>query len=286
MDEAKKEQIVQETKKAVAMMKTITGVSNNASIPIMLDAYSEISGNAYDHHGNLKSPHPEFKHRVKQLYKRALKKAKEYENNLLYARENKLFHVAAMSEETRRQYSASMTDEQYFELWKGTGAHAYTKTRPLVTCLQNKYKVSLSNHNIPNADQMAWVLTASACLKISVQMADNCYKNIIEAGIPKSIAESIHSMFTIKPVFDAWCDAMEATQPDSEYQLSSTEQRNIEMTVVQLLQEWKKPSMIFESWIHAVSGFDDIFRTQGSMKKALDTLNISKEEAEKLFKNG
>lgn len=283
MTEAEKEELVRKIRLAAATMKTVTGVCNNASIAIMYDAYSEISGNAYDSKGNTKPPHPNFKHRVKMLYKRALAKVKEYEGNLLYTKTNRFFHVDDMRDKTRNHYKATMTDQEYFEFWKGTGSYAYNKTRPLVTCLQNKYRVSLVNHDIPNADQMAWAMTASACLKISVQMADNVRQDM--AGqIPSEYADTIHSSFTLAPVYKAWDDAMVATQPDSEYELTSTEQRNIEMGVIQLLQEWQNPTIIFDSCMHSVPDFEDIFRTKGVMDKTLRSLAESKDEAERILR--
>ena len=152
------------------MVKLVMGVSNGCAIQIMLDCFSEVSGKATDPKtGQRKPAHPRYRQAVKQAYKRAIDEYHDYEHRLVYATRNRFFHVEDLSPKYRKIYG-NITDAEYFEFWKGTSAKAYQVSRPLVTSLWNKYRLSLLNHGISHPDILAWPMVAQACLTIAETM--------------------------------------------------------------------------------------------------------------------
>lgn len=261
-----------------SMIKLVTGVANNCAIQLMLDALSEISGKALDKDGNRKPRHPAYQHRVKQLYHQAIKEWHDYENRLLHASTNRFFCMKDMSEKTRKIYG-DITDAQYFEFWKGIAGPAYQKTRPLMTSLWNKYRVSMVNHGVKHADQLAWVMTATSGLQIALMLYEQAIKDgIEEKNIPKDIMLNVFKGFSLARVATAWTNAMKATDPSALYPLDETEDRNIELGILQLAEAWASPSTMYRSCMDTIPDYDDIFRTKGEMKKAMR--NIQEVEAD------
>lgn len=261
-----------------SMIKLVTGVANNCAIQLMLDALSEISGKAIDRDGNRKPRHPAYQHRVKQLYHQALKEWHDYERNLLHASTNRFFCMKDMGEKTRKIYG-DITDAQYFEFWKGISGPAYQKTRPLVTSLWNKYRVSMTNHGIKHADKLAWSMTATSGLQIALMLYDAAIRDgIEEQHIPKDIMLEVFRGFSLGRVATAWTNAMKATDPTALYPLDETEDRNIELGIMQLTEAWASPTTMYRSCMDTIPDFDEIFRTKGEMKKAMK--GIQEVEAE------
>ena len=254
---------------AASMVKVVMGVANGCATAIMMDCFSEISGKALDSHGNRKPPHPKYKHHVKAAYKQAVDEYHQYERRLLYTETNRFFHVADLSPKYRKIYG-DITDAEFFEFWKGTSAKAYQVSRPLVTSLWNKYRLSLLNHNVPNAETLAWACVGQACLVLAGDIYQTALRDAMQA-CPMLQPHQIRNLFkdfSLQRVREAWTRAMRLTE-DISYQLEPTEDRNIEMGIMQLAETWVNPDYIYDSVSDTLPEYEEIFRTKGEMKKAL-----------------
>lgn len=156
---------------ASSLVKLIDGVVNNAAWAACLDAYECIE------------PLKRFNQQVKggdtagYGYQRCFKALKEYQRNLIYASENRFFHVADMTEETRSFYAKDMTDEQYYDFWASFGFKAYQDNRPFLTCLVNKLYLVYKKGNVKHAEAAAWSMGAF----MSLNVATECHADAIKA---------------------------------------------------------------------------------------------------------
>lgn len=261
-------------------VKLMTGVGNNCALAVMVHAYNEIAGIGYDSKGNERQPHPNFRHQCKKAYQDAIRAWHDYEAQLLYARVNRFFHLADLSPETRKIYGSDVTDQQFFEFWKGIGAHAFDVSKPLIYSLHNKYRLSLQHHGIKHAELTAWPMVATACLALAVKMynlaidksEDGPYK------VPKYISEPIFRQFSLQKVLDRWKKALDLTDPFADYELDELEDRNIYLGIEQLHDAWTDPDLLFDSAVDVIPDFDELFRTKGEMKKALRNISEVREE--------
>ena len=252
------------------MVKVVMGVANGCALNIMMDCYTELSGKAINPKtGGYKPAHPKFRHQVKAAYKQAVKEYHDYERNLVHTQTNRFFHVADLSPKYRKIYG-DITDSQFFAFWKGTSARAYQVSRPLVTSLWNKYRLSLLNHSAPNAEQTAWAYVGQAVLTLACDIYETVLKDA-HSACPMLQAHQIRNLFSgfsIRRVREAWTKAMRLTE-DIEYKLEETEDRNIELGIMQLSETWVNPDYIYDSVSETLPEYADIFRTKGEMKKAM-----------------
>ena len=77
---------------AAAVVKLICGVANNAAWLTVLEAH--------DHARRC----PNYRHEVKHKFKNAIQSLRDYERNLIHTSENRMFHLADMSERVRKKY--------------------------------------------------------------------------------------------------------------------------------------------------------------------------------------
>lgn len=253
-------------------VKMVCGVANNAAWNVMLEGY--------DHARRCKG----YGQRVKQAFKHAIKEWHDYERRLVYATENRMFHVADMTPEIRRKYG-DITDRQYYDFWASMGGVAYTKTRPQLTSLWNKHRLSLMQHGVKDAEHVAWVLTASAAIELAVQLYGNTIKHCVtDMEIPKSIALRVFGQFDISRVMAAWNKALLLLAPDSSYQLEAVEMRNVELGVEQLCEAWIDPTLMYSSTRESVEDYDEVFASKGFQKKVLREIADVQNETEKELK--
>ena len=243
-------------------IKLVCGVANNAALLVVLDAHDKVRH------------HPAYRHQVKRFYQQAIKTYREQERSMLYARTNRMFHIDDMPASVRKKYG-NITDAQYFEYWQGLGARAYTEGKPWLTSLQNKYRLSLLGHDVPNADTLAWVMTAQACLELACKMYETQMRQCVEHyHIPDENLRPVFSLFSMRRTADLWYKAMQLTEPQAtRYDLAPIEERNIVLGIQQLHEAWSDPRLIYGSAFTATEDFDDIFRTKGENKKALREIN-------------
>ena len=265
-----KEETILRVAKAASVIKLVCGVGNNAAWMVVLTGY--------DHAKKCRR----FSHGVKRKFNRCIEMFHEYERRLIYADENRMFHMSDMTPEVRKKYG-DITDRQYYDFWSSIGAVAYQKTLPLLTSLWNKYRLSLVSHGVKDADHVAWVMTAMAALELSSQLytqgIDGC---VTGYQLPRRMVEYIFAQFSLSAINDMWRSAMIELAPDtSGIEMSSMEEKNIAHGLTQLLEAWTDPSLMYASTMDTVDDFGEIFRTHGEQKKALREIGEIKSETEK-----
>ena len=256
------EEIVKAVSNAAAIFKLVCGVGNNAAWLAMMDGYDQAK-RCKAFRRSLKGGHM-----VGWYFKKAVNDFKDYERQLLTTEKNRMFHVADMTEDVRRKYG-NISDAQYYEFWKGVGGVAYAKTRPHITSLWNKYRVSLVKHDVKDAEHVAWVMTAQAAIDLSLAMYESAMKEC-ETGmnIHRKLLDGIFGQFSLKTVSKDWMRAMMLLAPETnDFQLDSTEERNIEFGLQQLMEAWLDPELLYSSASGAVDDYEEIFSTKGFVKK-------------------
>lgn len=256
------EEIVKAVSNAAAIFKLVCGVGNNAAWLAMMDGY--------DHAKRCKAFRRSLKggHMVGWYFKKAVNDFKDYERQLLTTEKNRMFHVADMTEDVRRKYG-DISDAEYYEFWKGVGGVAYAKTQPHITSLWNKYRVSLIKHDVKDAEHVAWVMTAQAAIDLSLAMYESAMKEC-ETGmnLHRKLLDGIFGQFSLKTVSKDWMRALMLLAPETDnYQLDSTEERNIEFGLQQLMEAWLDPELLYSSASGAVDDYEEIFATKGFVKK-------------------
>ena len=256
------EEIVKAVSNAAAIFKLVCGVGNNAAWLVMMDGY--------DHAKRCKAFRRSLRggHMVGWYFKKAVNDFKDYERQLLTTGKNRMFHVADMTEDVRRKYG-DISDAQYYEFWKGVGGVAYAKTRPHITSLWNKYRVSLIKHDVKDAEHVAWVMTAQAAIDLSLAMYESAMKEC-ETGmnLHRKLLDGIFGQFSLKTISKEWMRAMMLLAPETDkYQLDSTEERNIDLGLQQLMEAWLDPELLYSSASGAVDDYEEIFATKGFVKK-------------------
>lgn len=282
-DDPAREDIVRRMVNAAALVKLVCGVGNNAAWMVVLDAY--------DHAKRCRRYHASVKggNRVSYLFKHAIQEWHSYEHALIYATENRMFCLADMTPEVRRRFDKDITDREYYDFWASVGGSAYSKTRPLLTSLWNKHRLSLQHHGVADADHVAWVLTASTALELAVYLYKRAINQCVkDMRIPRHICERVFGQFNIQRVADAWYNAMMALSPGCEYPLDDLEKRNIEHGLNQLSDAWLDPTILYESTMQSVEDYDEVFATHGQQLKAIREIAEVKNltEKEELNDNG
>ena len=256
------EEIVKAVSNAAAIFKLVCGVGNNAAWLVMMDGY--------DHAKRCKAFRRSLRggHMVGWYFKKAVNDFKDYERQLLTTGKNRMFHVADMTEDVRRKYG-DISDAEYYEFWKGVGGVAYAKTQPHITSLWNKYRVSLVKHDVKDAEHVAWVMTAQAAIDLSLAMYESAMKEC-ETGmnLHRKLLDGIFGQFSLRTVSKDWMRALMLLAPETDnYQLDSTEERNIDLGLQQLMEAWLDPELLYSSASGAVDEYEEIFATKCFMKK-------------------
>ncbi len=259
--------LVRRVANAAAMVKMVCGVANNAAWLVMLRGY----GHAKQCQG--------YRNHVKQAFNAAIKEWHAYENRLIYAKANRMFHVADMAESVRRRYG-DITDRQYYDFWASIGSPAYQQTTSLITSLWNKYRLSLLQHKVADADHVAWLLTTSSALELAVALHKRSVRQSVDMNIPVKVAESVFAQFSLQRVMDAWNKAVLLLSPDSEYPLEDLEKRNVEMGIEQLCDAWMSPTLMYQSTMDSVDDYEEIFATKGFKQKTLKEIASIQAETE------
>ena len=274
---------------AAGVVKLICGVGNNAAWQVVLHALTEINGKKIDPkdpEGNRHMPpHPRYHHEVKRAFKLSIDAFHDYERQLIYAEQNRMFHMADKTDRIRKMYG-DITDREYYEFWASIGWPSFIKTKPLITSLWNKHRISLLNHGVSEADKVAWVLTAMAALELADQLYEKAIRECINYGLPERMVRNVFCQFSLKPVKDKWRRALLMLAPDTEYELEPTEKRNIELGLTQLCEAWLDPSLLYDSTIETAEECDEVFRTKGYQKKALREIAEARNETLEMLQSG
>lgn len=252
------EELAERVGKGAAIIKTMVGIGNNAAWSCCLETIDHLR------------KHPNYRHRVKHGFMVAMDGFKTYERRLIHASENRLFCVNDLTPEYRKKYG-DITDRMYYDFWASTGATAYSQKRVWVTNLWNKFRLSLIAHKIPNVEVVAWGMTADACLKLAVCIYENSIKTcVIDYDVPKLLLEAIFGQLNIAVIEKRWDDALVLLEPlTATYDLTELEQKNIQLGLDQLQDEWTSVATLTGSLTESIEAYDEIFRTKGEQKKAL-----------------
>ena len=256
------EEIVRAVGNAAAIFKLVCGVGNNAAWVVMMEGYG--------HARRCKAFRKSLKggHNVGWYFKRAVNDFYSYERNLLTTQTNRMFHMADMSDDVRRKYG-NINNEEYYEFWKGVGVVAYHKTKPLITSLVNKYRLSLLEHGVKDAEHVAWVMTAQAALDLAGAMYESAMKEC-ENGLElhRKVLDEVFGQFSLKTISKDWMRALMLLAPETDpIKLSDVEERNIDFGLQQLMEAWLDPELLYSSASGAVDDFNEIFATKGFVKK-------------------
>lgn len=256
MTEQEREGFVQRLSKAAALVKLACGTANNAAWLVVLDGV--------DHAKRCKR----YGFRVRQAFNQAIQEWHLYEAGLKYAKFNRMFRLSDMSEEIRRKYG-DITDAEYYNFWASIGGPAYMKTKPLITSLWNKHRLSLESHKVKDAEHVAWVLTASVSIKLALDIHSHALQECVNMNIPVRLVHDVFDQFSIARLDKAWCKAMNMLAPDAVYDLDVLESRNIQMGMEQLRDAWLDPTLLYKSTMQSVEDYEEIFATRGFQKKVM-----------------
>lgn len=252
-----------------AVVKMVCGVSNNATWLLVRYAHDQAKKSR------------RYNGKVKKLFKQALEEWHHYEHNLIYARENRMFHLDDLEPSVRRKYG-DITDREYYDFWASTGSQAYQQSKPLITSLWNKYRLSLTAHGVSEPDMVAWLLTAEATLELTEQLYERAIRQCREdMRVPDNILRGVFNQFRLTRLHKRWTEAMKTMAKDCEFKLDDIEKRNISHGVTQLCEAWIDPSMLYQSIYNSVAEYDEIFKSPGFQKMVINEIAELQDETDK-----
>jgi hypothetical protein len=259
--------VKEKVQQIASTMKLMCGIGNNAAWLVCLEAHDHIKRSRL------------YKKRIKGgntvgwEFKKVINLYHKYEQQLLYAYNYRLFNVGDMSPSLRKKFG-NITNRDYYDMWSATGATAYTKVKPFITSLWNKYRLILSNHGNTEPDIVAWAFTAQALINMAIRIYNTAIEECVtDTGIQRTILERCFSQLSFGNIGKAWDRATQALAPlTANYTLSSTEQKNVDLGLNQLFDSLTDPHLIFNATKANVEDYSEIFRTKGEMKKTLDEI--------------
>lgn len=252
------EELTERVAQLSSSIKVVLGIINNAAYSACLEAIDNIR------------KHRNYRHGVKRAFNDALVEFKRYEHQLIYAEENRLFHLDDLTPEQRKRYG-NISDREYYEFWCATGASAYSQKRQWVTNLWNKFRLSCINHDVPDASTVAWAMAAEACLLLAVSVHENWMRvGAEDYGIPSLLLTEIFGQLSLAKVERQWSKASSLLEPLTDtYQLTTLEQKNIQLGVDQLQDELVSLAAIHNGMKESIEAYSEVFRTPGEQKKTL-----------------
>ena len=255
---------------STALIKSVFGVCNNATYLYMMEALEALDG------------HPNYKGKVRHLFGDAVKEFKRYEGNLLYADRNRFFHVGDMPENVRKMYGKGFTDRDFFDYWQGLGGRAYMKTRTLITRLANVYKNSFERNGIPHAEQVSGIMATDTIFGVCLSIYKHTVKEASDQfGLPHDWCKRVFRPFSLQKVAEAWRFAMLKLEPQIESKLTTDmEESNIEHGVIDLVNAWSDPNLLYDSMSEATDDFAELFRSKNELRNVKAEINTVKHENE------
>lgn len=257
---------------AIARIKLMVGIGNNAAWAACLDAYDTIKR------------HPRFNTLCKggvtpkEDFERAFKEFKRYERNLKYTSVHNNFKVSQLTPEARKRYG-DITNEQMYDLWTATGSGVYQNNYAFFTSLVNKQRLACINHDVPAPDVISWAFAASNVLYIAVETWEQMIP-IIAKESPKLVGtygecyiikfyKEYFKDFCLKNAYKAWNRAVEDLFNSKDIVLTEMEEKNILQGCNQIAEKWFNPSNIQQSRIKSIQDYSEMWRTEGEMKKLI-----------------
>lgn len=257
------------------LLKTCCGIANNAAWMACLEAYDKAK------------QHPSFDKRTsngrkpKWYFKRVFEEFHTYERDLIYGGPPYFFRLEDLPPDKRKSFG-NITDRDFYDMWAATGATAYGKTRNFVTCLVNKFRIVLEKHNVPEAETMAWVITASACLRIAHRVYLYAIKNASQAtGIPQGNIRKAFRTFSLERVYKVWEQAEIVLDQRCDFSIDGIDEKNIQTGIRQIEEKWISPDGLYGSIADTFEDYDEVWRTSGEQKKAIRGILDIKDEINK-----
>ena len=245
---------------AAATVKTYCSVGNNAPWAACITAMNHIRR------------HPAYRHHVKAAYRKAFAAFLKHERTLIYASQNRFFHVGDMAESTRKYYS-NITDADYYNFWASFGYSAFCDTKPFFTALVNKVKLIYDRHGVPHSESLAWSYAAHAALVVGVNIfnaaVEGCLDKYPNVPLTKEKWLRLFADFNLSDVVSLWQKAHAELDRASapEFPLTADEARNIQMSIDQLYEIWTLNDRLLSSRMQVSEDNADLFRTRGELMK-------------------
>lgn len=255
---------------AAGLMKELMGVANNAAWLIALDARDKLrvlpNWNQQVRGG----------HTVAQNFDRVFEAFHDYERGLIYDEHYRFFDLHDMPERVRRMYG-NVSNREYYEFWASVGGSTYDRTKPFVTSLWNKYRISLIHGGIPDkdAETVAWGMCALACLNTAVLIYETSLDMVSNTfHLPRQPLASCFKMFSLKDVAKLWDDACRLAAPKAfALPLSETDGKNIDVGIRQILVAWTDGDGIYDDMEKAVKECgEDVMRSRGFIQKSINEI--------------
>ena len=273
------EKVLEVYNDTVGFVKEMMGICNNAAWLISLDAYDE-----------LKKLH-NWKSKVKggrtvaEGFKRVFDEYHRYERALIYDTKYGLFDVKNFTEDARRKYGEHVTNRDCYDYWASTGATTYARMRPLVTSLQNKFRLSLEHAGInKETDIKAWGLTAYNCINMAVSIYGETVRVASDMlRINPSKLSVAFGMFSLHNILKLWGDACEAAFPDASFaKFSELDKKNVYIGLTYIGESWSEGKQIFGDMKRTtIETGEDVFRTKGFVLKEAEKIQELLDDWEK-----
>lgn len=251
-----------------SLVKTVMGVANNAAWMACLEALDKAK------------THPRYRKRsrdgksIKWLFKRAVEAHKAYERTLLYGGPPYFFRLNDLPPAARKAFG-DISDADYYDLWTAIGAKTYEKSRTFVTCLANKFRVSMEQHGIENADICSWITTATTCLKIAVRVYESALRSAGKTAGNLSVSDldKVFHPFSLDVVLKLWMEAEFALEPAIDIDIDDpVEKKNLLLSIQQVEEQWMSFESMYGSAAEVFDQYDDVWRTPGEQKKSISNV--------------
>jgi hypothetical protein len=226
-----------------SFVMAMSGMANNAAWYVLMEAYDAVRRL------------PCYKQRTKQLVNAAIKEWNVYEKRLIA---DKFLDIRTMKEQARAMYADDITNEEFIDWWRGIGGEAYDKTKQFVSSLANKYRLALEKAGVQHAEDIGWMLTASAAFSIAVKIWEETIRNACrEYGGSVERGYQLFRAFNLEDVKRAWNRAGKSVCDDIP--IDECAARNIELGVNQLAEKWSDPKLMQRSMRKAIKAYKESF---------------------------
>ena len=254
----KKEDIRSQMAKMAVLVKIVCGVANNCAWLACLEAHDKVKH------------HPRYRQACKKAYKDALAEFHRYEQELVYGFQHAFFSVDKLPAEEREKF-ADITDREYYELWAACGAQVYQHTRPMLTSLQNKYRIALEHIDAEDAEIYSWALTAQLCLELAVFVHNEVLWPLPQGiNLRREVVKAVFGKFSLRKVAKKWYKAITLTDPRTfGRDFTPADDKNIKHGIDQLAESWTDAHTIFASALETLRTSDDMFASRSDHKCAL-----------------
>lgn len=256
---------------ATGIIKLSLGIAVNTTFYMMLNALDALK------------KHPNYKHKVKADFNRALKAYKDYERALRTGstRFPRFFNVADFS--STSPFKADMTNGEYFDLWQGLGGSGYDLCKNEINVLKHKYYLILERRGDKYPDAGAYALAVVAAFRNAKHIYEATLQSVHKA-IPEISMECLEGYifkpFDVRYIAKAWEVAVWNMYGNAEeWQISDFEDKNLTMALAALEQKWASPDFMMKAESDTIRDYNELV---GGKRKA----NVLIKELNDNYNNG